>query len=74
MSQLRNSALCILAALGLAAAASAQNLLTTNPDFDSGLGLSSWQTANGSWVLGADSGSCLLSESAAGTSGDSGGM
>lgn len=73
MIHFRTSAVCLLAALGLAAAASAQNLLTINPDFDSGLGLDSWQTANGSWVLGADSGSCLLSQSAAGTSGDSGG-
>ncbi len=68
----RTALLCLIAAFGLAAAAPAQNLLTTNPDFDSGL--TSWQTANGAWIPGADSGSCLLSQSAAGTSGDSGGL
>ncbi len=73
MVHLRTSLLSLLAVLGCAGASSAQNLLTINPDFDSGLGLTSWQTAWGSWVLGADSGSCLLSESAAGTSADSGG-
>ena len=73
MIQLRTSVLGLIAALGLVAAASAQNLLTINPDFDSGLGLTSWQTGNGSWALGADSGSCLLSGSAEGTSADTGG-
>jgi hypothetical protein len=73
MSLLRTMSLCILAELGLAAAASAQNLLT-NPDFDDGLGLTLWTTNQGSWVLGADSGSCLLSDSAEGTSADVGGL
>ncbi len=63
----------VVAALGLATAAPAQNLLTTNPDFDAGLELSGWTTATGSWATGPDSGSCALSDSAAGTSGLSGG-
>jgi hypothetical protein len=63
----------VAATLGLATAAPAQNLLTTNPDFDAGLGLSDWAPATGSWASGPDSGSCALSDSAAGTSGVSGG-
>lgn len=70
---LRSTFLGLLVALGLTAAAGAQNLLT-NPDFDAGLGLTWWATGTGSWALGADSGSCLLSNSAAGTSGDVGGL
>ncbi|MBZ0089771.1 MAG: hypothetical protein K8H90_05260 [Thermoanaerobaculia bacterium] len=63
----------VVAALGLATAAPAQNLLTSNPDFDAGLGLSDWAISTGAWATGPDSGSCALSDSAAGTSGLSGG-
>ncbi len=45
----------------------AQNLIS-NPDFDAGLGLTSWVGTTGSWALDPDSGTCLLSDSAAGTS------
>ncbi len=37
-----------------------QNLLT-NPDFDSGLGMTDWSAETGTGNLGTDSGSCLLS-------------
>lgn len=62
----------MVAALTVAAAAPAQNLLI-NPDFDAGLGLSTWASRTGSWVLGSDSGSCSLSDSASGTSDLAGG-
>jgi hypothetical protein len=62
----------LFAAVALPTGAAAQNLLT-NGDFDAGSGLTLWVATAGSWDLGADSGSCLLSDSAAGTSADTGG-
>jgi len=69
MTAFRKLVLCIFATVAplAAAPAGAQNLLT-NGDFDSGLGLDSWNNGTGSWILGDDSGSCLLSDAAQGTS------
>lgn len=64
--------LLLMAALVSAGAAQAQNLLT-NPDFDAPGGLTGWTTQTGSFVLGADSGSCTSSGANDGTSGLSGG-
>ena len=49
-----------------------QNLLP-NPDFDTGLGLSTWETASGASVVGPDSGSCVLSGALDGVSEPAGG-
>ena len=57
-----------LVALASSHAAEAQNLLT-NGDFDAGAGLADWSWGPGALALGADAGSCLLSDSAAATSG-----
>ena len=62
----------LIAMLASVRTAMAQNLLA-NPDFDAGLGLSSWQVGEGSVAAGADSGGCSLSEAMDGTSGLSGG-
>ncbi len=67
--------LMLLAAVVVGATAQpalAQNLLP-NADFDSGLGLSDWQNAVGSAVVGPDSGSCVLSGAVDGESAASGG-
>jgi hypothetical protein len=57
-----------LVTLASSHAAGAQNLLT-NGNFDAGTGLADWTWGPGSLALGADAGSCLLSDSAAATSG-----
>ncbi|MBZ0090420.1 MAG: hypothetical protein K8H90_08595 [Thermoanaerobaculia bacterium] len=67
------SCFLLLASLTLTAPIHAQNLLA-NPEFDDGQGLGSWfTTATGTWTLDADAGSCTQSNSALGTSAESGG-
>ena len=65
MPRLRSLPLAVCLTLALAGAAHGQNLLA-NPDFDAGL--ASWASGVGTWIPDTDSGSCLLSGSAAGTS------
>ena len=67
MKTLRMLAMGTLVALASSHAAGAQNLLT-NGDFDAGTGLGAWTWGPGSLALGADAGSCALSDSAVATS------
>lgn len=64
--------LAAFAALASGPGATAQNLLA-NPDFDAPDGLNDWALNSGTWVLGADSGSCATSDAVHGTSAISGG-
>jgi hypothetical protein len=72
MGNLRKFVLGTIVALASSHAVGAQNLLT-NGDFDAGVGLTDWGPGPGTLALGADAGSCLLSDSAAATSGGASG-
>lgn len=62
MTLVRTFAISLLAA-SIGVPSNAQNLLI-NPDFAAGVGLSGWNFSVGTFSLGPDSTSCLLSDSA----------